>query len=418
MSTLAGKSTAAAVLEKVDGIVEENKTLKGQVTTLREDMVALKEKSAVALYPNGVNPHIVGGITGARHGISEGYSVLRAAKLAMGRLKPQDAKYEVDCHEKLKDLYEGQGFRQEHNTLLIPFGTEHISATDSNSERFVGELKQKMVANGDKVDPYEMDWLNKKFGMRQKDLGTLSDITGSTPATGSLDLVAKKLGIRVDLNNELLRFNSISAESMVRTDMAKVAALKADLAMLEGTGGTQIKGLVTYASAATWTPGTDNLIAYTVTSNTFQVNDAAEMEALMPDTAGEPTAWVMRRQLWAKIRNRRFAAGASATDSAGGYLVNMMREFSDQKPLQLDGTPVVRSTQVSATRGSGAQTYVLLGYFPDFIIGRFGVLEFLSTNVSDQAFQNDQTQLRCIEHIDAGPRHASSFVFADAITVQ
>ena len=47
----------------------------------------------------------------------------------------------------------------------------------------------------------------------------------------------------VKLNNELLRFASPSAEGLVRFDMARVAALKADLAMLEGTGGTQIKGL-------------------------------------------------------------------------------------------------------------------------------------------------------------------------------
>ena len=51
----------------------------------------------------------------------------------------------------------------------------------------------------------------------------------------------------VKVNNELMRFASPSAEGLVRLDMARVAALKADLAMLEGTGGTQIKGLLTYS---------------------------------------------------------------------------------------------------------------------------------------------------------------------------
>ena len=36
----------------------------------------------------------------------------------------------------------------------------------------------------------------------------------------------------------------------MRFDMARAAALKADLAMLEGTGGTQIKGLITYSGIA------------------------------------------------------------------------------------------------------------------------------------------------------------------------
>ena len=57
-------------------------------------------------------------------------------------------------------------------------------------------------------------------------------------------------------------------------------------------------------------------------------------------------------------------------------------------------------------------------FFRDWIIARFGVLEFLSSNVANDAFTNDQTRLRGIQHVDAGPRHASSFVFADAITIQ
>ena len=203
----------------------------------------------------------------------------------------------------------------------------------------------------------------------------------------------------------------------MRGDMAKVAALKADLGMLEGTGGTQIKGLITYTpTSATWVTGEDKLLAYTVTSNLFQISDAAEMEAVMPDTAGEPTAWVMRRQLWAKIRNRR-AAAVSAADNAGPYLASITRSLQERQAYELDGTPVVRSTQVSATRGSGSQTYVLLGYFPDWITGRFGVIEFLANQFDTDAFKNDQTRLRAIQHIDAGPRHASSFVFADAITI-
>src|SRR6185312_5253464 len=87
-------------------------------------------------------------------------------------------------------------------------------------------------------------------------VGEGSSITESTPTTGNLDLQAKKLGIFVKLNNELLRFASPSAEGLIRYDMARVAALKADLAMLEGTGGTQIKGLLTYSDINSFTAST------------------------------------------------------------------------------------------------------------------------------------------------------------------
>ena len=62
-------------------------------------------------------------------------------------------------------------------------------------------------------------------------MGEGSSITESQPTTGNLDLQAKKLGVFVKLNNELLRFASPSAEGLVRLDMARAAALKADLAM-------------------------------------------------------------------------------------------------------------------------------------------------------------------------------------------
>src|SRR5437762_10902708 len=96
---------------------------------------------------------------------------------------------------------------------------------------------------------------------------------------------AKKLGVFVKINNELLRFASPSAEGLVRLDMARVAALKADLAMLEGTGGTQIKGLTTYSDITSYTAGT-----VAANGNTFLAEDVAKMESKLPDAVAAPTA--------------------------------------------------------------------------------------------------------------------------------
>jgi len=70
-----------------------------------------------------------------------------------------------------------------------------------------------------------------------------------------------------------LRFASPSAEGLVRLDMARVAALKADLAMLEGTGGTQIKGLITYSDITSHTASTTGS-----NGDTLQPEDVALME--------------------------------------------------------------------------------------------------------------------------------------------
>lgn len=469
------KPGAAEVVAKLDTMGAQVATILEAQTAQREEFEEFKQKSAVAQYPAGFNgaPYgIIGGIPSD----SEGYSFLKAAAFSKGRLGKEKAKYEIDVGLKLKALYMAGGWMPEYgeNSFVVPYATRNIPRDNSANERMVVELVQKMVVGN--ADPDEMAWMQRRMGrMVTKDLGTLSETSGgvllgfptlgelidmqrnvevfaqcgatemalppngrlqfpkltnsttaywvgeavqlteSTPTTGYLDLQAKKLGIRVDINNELIRFGTTSAEALIRGDMAKVGGLKADLAMLEGTGGTQIKGLITYDSASSWTSGSDKLLTYTVTSNLLQVSDAASMEALLPDTAGEPTAWVMRRDLWAKLRNRR-ADAAVTTDAAGQYLANITRSVADKLPLEWDGTKVVRSSQVSNTRSTN-KTYVILGNFKDWITARFGIMEFLMTNTSDQAFQYDQTQLRAIQHIDAGPRHCSSFCFADAVSI-
>ena len=75
---------------------------------------------------------------------------------------------------------------------------------------------------------------------------------------------------------------------------------------------------------------------------------------------------------------------------------------------------------MSAARVKGASsnlTYAVLGYFPDWIVARLGVMEFLASGHGDTALQNDMTYLRGIQHIDAGPRHQASFVFCDQLVV-
>jgi HK97 family phage major capsid protein len=116
--------------------------------------------------------------------------------------------------------------------------------------------------------------------------------------------------------------------------------------------------------------------------------------------------------------NRR-ADAVSASDGKGPFLFRTTSAAS-APPVELYGTRVVRSSQVSNTRVKGAGTnltYILLGYFPDWVVARMGVMEFLASGLGDTALQNDMTYLRGIQHIDAGPRHAASFVLCDQLVV-
>lgn len=247
-------------------------------------------------------------------------------------------------------------------------------------------------------------------------VGESAAITASDETTGSLKLVGKKLAVLVKINNELFRYAGPSTEGMIRQDMAMVAALRADLAMLEGTGGTQIKGLITYPTSSSWTSGTDNMLSYSVTSNVIQPEDINKMIGKLPDPVQDlPLTFVMRNDLWGALSARR-ADAVTASDGKGPFVFNLTRGAGDEIAKRLAGNPVVTSSQISNSRGS-SQTYVIAGAFQDWIVGRFGVMEFLATNTGDTAFTNDQTWLRAIQILDAGPRNSASFLFADLINV-
>jgi HK97 family phage major capsid protein len=448
----------------------------------RDEIVSFVEQQAIAAVEKAVQasskverrvPWVTSGPVGRD---SDGYSVLKAAAFALGYIGADEAKEELHVHHQLCEVYKTFGFvpRCGAQTFLVPIATNHLPAYDAKGTRMRDEIRQKMTAHADRFDLDEANWINRKLGIRTKALGTLSDLAGGSlvplpmlgemidlqrnmeafasagaqeialppngrlqfpkltggstaywvgegtsitdndPSTGSLDLQAKKLGIFVKVNNELLRFASPSAEGLLRFDMARTAALKADLAMLEGTGGTQIKGLLTYSGITSHTASTVGS-----NGNQFEAQDVALMESKLPDAVASPTAWLMRRTMFAALMNRR-ADAVDAADGAGSFLFNSSRNASDAPPAELYGTKVVRSSQISNTRVKGSGTnlsYILLGYFPDWIVARLGVMEFLASGLGDTALQNDQTYLRGIQHVDAGPRNAASFVLCDQLIV-
>lgn len=110
----------------------------------------------------------------------------------------------------------------------------------------------------------------------------------------------------------------------------------------------------------------------------------------------------------------------SAADGKGPFVFRPSRVVADGIPASLFGTKVVRTSQISAARTKGSAsnlTYALLGSFPDWVIARLGVMEFLASGHGDTALTSDLTYLRGIQHIDAGPRQVASFVLCDQLVV-
>src|SRR5437764_12915991 len=103
----------------------------------------------------------------------------------------------------------------------------------------------------------------------------------------------------------------------------------------------------------------DRVTAYTAgqpgtNGDTFTPQDVALMESKLPDAVDAPTAWVMRKAMFAALMNRR-ADAVAASDGRGPFLFRGT-QASAPLPAELYGTRVVRSSQVSGARVKNAGT--------------------------------------------------------------
>lgn len=388
----------------------------------------------------------------------------------------EKAKYELDVSDRLYKAYVEQGGMMlgGNDSILVPFGVDMLIDEPTNLRE---ELRQSLAQGVRGADSDEMTWMLQRVGYsRQQALSIYDDtalgvfthggpmgemiqlvrkrevfsrvgasqvtlppngrlpypkqtgagtaywvgenaqITSSEQATGSITLIAKKLAALTKLPNELVRFGNPSVEAFIRNDLSRVMALEADLAMLEGIGSTtKVKGLITYSGINTHTCSTTATDGDTLEPDDGQLA-ITELEDDNHDTSN--MTWIMRYRMWQNILNRRAAAHTAGTYD-GPWLFRANRDdIRSGAPMMWEGHPVVTSNQVSnaRTKGSGTDlTYILGGVFEHLLIGRVGVLEFATTTSGDTAFQNDQTWLRVIQHMDAAPRYEDAFVLIDDI---
>ena len=67
--------------------------------------------------------------------------------------------------------------------------------------------------------------------------------------------------------------------------------------------------------------------------------------------------------------------------------------------------------------GAWGVVYIICGFFPDWVTARLPVAEFMVNPYETNAWKQNQTLLRVIQHIDAGPRHPNSFVVCDSLLI-
>lgn len=471
-------------------VLDAVKSVAARMDKMESSLTEVKEKAAQVNQPKA--PY---GIVGPIGRDSEPYSFAKMAAVSMGFMSPEEAKYEIDVSNRLKGLYDSFAFHRKGTASwlapYVPGDVAHYANRQSDKDTsWANEMRLRV--KGWQASQYDPNEAMARGVTREKALNTLSDTQGgvlrgfptlgdlidlrrnlevfsragsqeialppngrltlpkqvgstiayyageatalsptSDPKFGQLELTAKKLFIRTELTNDLLRFVTPSAEAVVRNDMAQVGRRRFDRAQLIGVeNSVGVRGIVTYGRPTTpltqWVEGQDYLIEYVASTtgangDTLAPQDLYNVMMRINDEAidSDNLTWVGRFDMYAALANRRWSTVA-ANDSQGGFLFNITREVGDRQQLAINGAKFVGSSQVPNDREKGSGntlTLLLVGDFREWFTARFGVMEFLATNVSDNAFDNDTTKLRAIEYHDSGPRTASSFAVIDNLLI-
>lgn len=239
--------------------------------------------------------------------------------------------------------------------------------------------------------------------------------TETNPTFDDITLSPKQFICLVRASNQLLQFAPGIAEAAIREDMSEQAALKFDLAGLEGPGGpNRVKGLINQTGITTVTARSTG-----TNGDTWTPVDTARMLRAAMTRNSDIKTWVMRPDMWLGITETR-ADAVVPGDASGNYLFHMLREFSADFGENLRQRKVVTSNQVSTarTKGSGSTlTYILGLDGQEVIVGMHGAMVLDANPWETTAYTSNQTLMRAIMFGDMQVRRGAGVVFMDDLIV-
>jgi HK97 family phage major capsid protein len=460
------------ILEKVGAMSNRIQAMDDQIKTAS----ARRDTGAVPVSP-GTAPWQNPGAPVARRGEnimgSRGFSFGKTMMMVAGKIPRGEAKIEDEFIGRFQQKMYASGWTPDRqNSMLVPIWPDAFTEEQIDNPMYY-EMKSLMAHGVNQNDPQEtafwmkkaavspaQSWIDQTLGgswvppptfgppidlLRNREalmslgattipLGPSGRIqfprltqatTGGwsgenqqqTPTqakTGLLTLSAKKVISVVALPNELLRFAAPATEAMIRNDIFKTVALIMDKGFLDGEGSDNIPlGLATMGAATNNPYG-----MYIVTpalANTLSPQDPAKFIGGIMANNGRLTGWLLRPELFYSLAAVRWTP-FNAAGQVGGFVFDIVHNIDTPIPERILGKPAVLTPQVSITRGSGTQSYVLGADFEDYLIGMFGAIEFTQTDAGWTLLSSDQTAVRAVLSCDGGPRHPGVFAFLDAVS--
>ncbi len=233
--------------------------------------------------------------------------------------------------------------------------------------------------------------------------GENTNATKSALKTGNLKLSWKKLISLVPMSNDLVRYSSPGADSIVRTDMIRAMAQRENQAFLRDPGTDATPRGLRYQMAA------NNLID--VSNPTFTTQTVATdlgrcvlklVEQNVPLTKG---GWLFAPRTWNYLRMLQTTTGAFIyqAEMNNGLLLGYPFKWSTQIPVNL--TDHGRTT-------NGGETEIYFVDFDDVVIGEAMAMRVDASQEASymdgaslvSAYSQDQTVIRAITEHDFAVR--------------
>ena len=237
-------------------------------------------------------------------------------------------------------------------------------------------------------------------------IGEATAGTPSTPATGSVSLVARKLLALIVASNELIADASPEADAMIRNDFIQVIGLREDLAFIRGDGALDTpKGMRTLANAA-------NVVAATQAGGTATLAEvAADLQGMIGKLQDNNVLPDSSCFFLMSPRSKRFLM--NLRDGVGKFVY-----MDELKARTLYGYKVVESTQIPNTLNGTAESgstdsEVYFAKASELLLGDTKTLEitfhpdgsYYDGSVTRSGVSQDVSVFRAISRHDFNVRH-------------
>lgn len=243
-------------------------------------------------------------------------------------------------------------------------------------------------------------------------VGQNATITAADASFGEVQMTPKTMAMRTQFSNLLNLASNPAAEQLIRADFARTAALELDRVALRGSGSSnQPLGVKGVSGISTYAIGTNG--------GPLALDDLYSLQGLLEDAnvIGEKVALITNPKALRKLKKQRIAQYSGDT---GGTYALMPTILTDESLSKALGVQCLTTTQlpVNLTKGSSSDcTEVYYANWSDLLIGLWGDVEILATNIGGNAWAQNAVEVRFILNVDLAVRHPESFVLcADART--